>query len=51
MLWRPDLQESKVSSNGFTNVRYRSGTKERYVRQLTALIEEIAPYCRIRYAF
>jgi spore photoproduct lyase family protein len=51
VLWRPDLQESKVSSNGFTNVRYRSGTKARYVRQLTALIEEIAPYCRIRYAF
>jgi hypothetical protein len=51
VLWRPDLQESKVSSNGFSNVRYRSGTKGRYVRQLTALIEDIAPYCRIRYAF
>ena len=51
VLWRPDLQESKVSSNGFSNVRYRSGTKGRYVRQLTSLIEDIAPYCRIRYAF
>lgn len=51
VLWRPDLQESKVSSNGFTNVRYRSGAKAGYVRQLTALIAEIAPYCRIRYAF
>ncbi|HEY0582884.1 MAG TPA: spore photoproduct lyase family protein, partial [Chloroflexota bacterium] len=51
VLWRPDLQESKVSSNGFNNVRYRSGSKARYVRQLTALIEQIAPYCRIRYAF
>jgi spore photoproduct lyase family protein len=50
-LWRPDLQESKVSSNGFTNVRYRSRTKAGYVRQLTVLIEKIAPYCRIRYAF
>ncbi|MCY1674807.1 spore photoproduct lyase family protein [Pseudarthrobacter sp. SL88] len=51
VLWRPDLQESKTSSNGFSNVRYRSGSKGRYVRQLTALIEEIAPYCRVRYAF
>lgn len=51
VLWRPDLQESKVSSNGFTNVRYPSRTKAGYVRQLTALIEKIAPYCRIRYAF
>ena len=51
LLWRPDLQESKVSSNGFTNVRYRSGAKAAYVRQLTSLIESIAPYCRIRYAF
>ncbi|MGX1161109.1 hypothetical protein RKD54_002018 [Pseudarthrobacter sp. SLBN-100] len=51
VLWRPDLQEPKVSSNGFNNVRYRSGTKARYVHQLTALIEQIAPYCRIRYAF
>ncbi|MFC9772760.1 MULTISPECIES: spore photoproduct lyase family protein [unclassified Pseudarthrobacter] len=51
VLWRPDLQEAKTSSNGFSNVRYRSGTKGRYVRQLTALIEEITPYCRVRYAF
>ncbi|MCT9625460.1 spore photoproduct lyase family protein [Pseudarthrobacter equi] len=51
VLWRPDLQESKTSSNGFSNVRYCSGSKGRYVRQLTALIEEIAPYCRVRYAF
>ena len=51
VLWRPDLQESKVSSNGFANVRYRAGTKARYLRQLTSLIGDIAPYCRIRYAF
>ena len=50
-LWRPDLQEAKVSSNGFTNVRYRSGAKAGYVRQLTQQIAEIAPYCRVRYAF
>src|SRR6478736_6240714 len=51
VLWRPGLQESKTSSNGFNNVRYRSRAKAGYVAQLTALIEEITPYCRIRYAF
>ena len=51
VLWRPDLQEAKVSSNGFSNVRYRAGTKAGYVRQLGMLIRDIAPYCRIRYAF
>ncbi|VXB47376.1 spore photoproduct lyase family protein [Arthrobacter sp. 8AJ] len=51
VLWRPDLQELKTSSNGFNNVRYRSRAKAGYVRQLTGLIQDIAPYCRIRYAF
>lgn len=51
VLWRPGLQESKTSSNGFNNVRYRSRAKAAYVRQLTALIQDVAPYCRIRYAF
>lgn len=51
VLWRPDLQESKTSSNGFNNVRYRARAKAGYVAQLSALIEEITPYCRIRYAF
>jgi spore photoproduct lyase family protein len=51
VLWRPALQESKTSSNGFNNVRYRSRAKAGYVQQLTALIGRITPYCRIRYAF
>ncbi|MFE8885476.1 spore photoproduct lyase family protein [Pseudarthrobacter enclensis] len=51
VLWRPDLQEAKTSSNGFSNVRYRAGSKGRYVRQLMALIEDVTPYCRVRYAF
>ncbi|MFF2347180.1 spore photoproduct lyase family protein [Pseudarthrobacter sp. NPDC058119] len=51
VLWRPGLQESKTSSNGFNNVRYRARAKAGYVAQLSALIERITPYCRIRYAF
>jgi len=51
LLWRPDLQQPKRSQNGGWNVRYRTGDKGRYVAQLTGLIAERAPYCRVRYAF
>ncbi|WP_219601787.1 spore photoproduct lyase family protein [Nonomuraea indica] len=51
VLWRPDLQQAKRSETGGRNVRYRTGSKGRYVAALTALIEDRLPYCRIRYAF
>jgi spore photoproduct lyase family protein len=50
-LWRPDLQEEKRSQNGQTNVRYRAAWKSRWVGQLTDLVEERLPGCRVRYAF
>ncbi len=51
LLWQPELQESKRSQSGQVNVRYRSSSKRLYVEQLTQLIAEKAPYCRVRYAF
>ncbi|MGQ9351872.1 spore photoproduct lyase family protein [Mycolicibacterium gilvum] len=51
LLWRPDLQQPKRSQNGQLNVRYRTGWKGRWVRQLTDLVAEKLPDCRIRYAF
>ncbi len=51
LLWRPDLQERKRSESGQSNVRYRSASKGRYVAQLTELLAERLPYCRVRYAF
>lgn len=51
LLWRPDLQEPKRSESGQVNVRYRTGWKGRWVRQLTDLVEEKLPGCRVRYAF
>ncbi|MFJ3381553.1 spore photoproduct lyase family protein [Curtobacterium sp. NPDC090217] len=51
LLWRPDLQESKVSQNGAVNVRYRSGTKAQLVERFRELVAEHLPSCRIRYAF
>jgi spore photoproduct lyase family protein len=51
LLWRPDLQEGKVSGTGGENVRYRTGTKGRMVRLFRSWLGEKLPYCRVRYAF
>jgi spore photoproduct lyase len=51
LIWRPDLQQVKRSQSGQLNVRYRNGWKGRWVTQLTDLIAERLPYCRVRYAF
>ena len=51
VLWRPELQEQKVSQNGARNVRYRAGAKRGYLDAFTALLAERLPYCPVRYAF
>lgn len=51
LLWRPDLQEPKVSHSGQANVRYRAAWKRRWVEQLRTMIAEELPGCRVRYAF
>ena len=51
LLWTPGNQEAKESEQGQRNVRYRTGTKGRYVRELTRVLGEEMPYCRVRYAF
>jgi DNA repair photolyase len=51
LLWRPDIQETKRSQTGGTNVRYRSGLKGRMVRDFVALLSERLPWCEVRYAF
>lgn len=51
LLWRPDLQEQKVSERGGVNLRYRAGFKGRQVQAFCALLREKMPYCPVRYAF
>jgi spore photoproduct lyase family protein len=51
ILWRPELQEQKRSSNGFINVRYTAAEKRGYLDDFRALMGRHLPYCRIRYAF
>jgi len=51
LLWRPDLQEQKVSENGAVNVRYRRGLKADAVERFRQLVADEIPWCGIRYAF
>jgi spore photoproduct lyase family protein len=51
LLWRPDIQETKVSEGGQTNLRYRTPWKRRWLDRFQAIMAEALPYCRVRYAF
>lgn len=51
LLWRPELQEHKVSHSGQRNLRYRASWKRTWLDRLEALIAEETPYLRVRYAF
>ena len=51
LLWRPDLQEQKVSEGGGVNLRYRTPWKRRWLDRFLALLAARMPYCRVRYAF
>lgn len=51
LLWRPDIQETKVSQGGGVNVRYRAGWKGRWLARFKALLAETLPDCTVRYAF
>ncbi len=51
LLWRPELQEAKVSQAGGQNVRYKMEIKRDLVRMFCNTLTKHLPYCRIRYAF
>jgi spore photoproduct lyase family protein len=51
LLWRPDLQEAKISESGQGNVRYRRGWKRQWLDRLLEQLHGHMPYCRVRYAF
>ena len=51
LLWRPDIQEEKMSESGGVNLRYRTGWKGRWLGRFKDLLAARMPYCRVRYAF
>lgn len=51
MLWRPELQEAKVSQYGGDNIRYKHTLKAQYVHEFKALHNVVIPWNTIRYIF
>jgi spore photoproduct lyase len=52
ILWRPEMQEHKVSqASGDRVLRYKRDLKRPLVAEFKALLAAQMPYCRVRYAF
>ncbi len=52
VLWRPELQEHKISqASGDKVLRYKKDLKRPLVAEFRTLLAERMPYCRVRYAF
>ena len=50
-LWRPELQQKKLSQSGMWNLRYKVHEKRRYLESFLATLKRTLPYCEVRYAF
>jgi spore photoproduct lyase len=51
LLWKPMIQESKISEYGGKNIRYTAHLKKRYINYFKRFHEEIIPWNTIRYIF
>jgi spore photoproduct lyase len=51
LLWKPEIQEDKVSQYGGDNIRYKHSLKSEYINQWTELHNRIIPWNTIRYIF
>lgn len=51
LLWRPEIQEDKISQYGGKNIRYNHVLKDGYICEFLKLHDEIIPWNTIRYIF
>ncbi len=51
ILWKPDLQETKISEYGGVNLRYKVQKKKVYINEFCNLHDQIIPWNKIRYIF
>jgi spore photoproduct lyase len=51
LLWKPEIQEAKISQYGGENIRYNHKIKAEYIKKWTALHDEIINWNTIRYIF
>lgn len=45
------IQQRKLSQNGMVNLRYKNNVKSNAIEQFRTAMEDIIPYCSIRYIF
>lgn len=50
-LWTPDIQETKISQYGGSNLRYKHTLKREYIQQFKELHNRKIPWNKIRYIF
>lgn len=51
LLWMPEFQETKRSSYGGINIRYKHQLKARMIDRFIEMLTEEIPWCGIRYIF
>ena len=51
VLWRPEIQETKVSNYGGRNIRYERNFKKELIDEFKELHAKYIPWCTIRYIF
>lgn len=51
LIWRPDIQEDKISQYGGAALRYKSGYKAERIKEFENLKNEIIPWNKTRYMF
>lgn len=51
LLWKLEIQESKISQYGGDNIRYKYQLKAQYIEEFKKLHQEIIPWNTIRYIF
>lgn len=51
LIWKPDIQENKISSYGSCNIRYKRHLKADFIKDFKNLHNKILPNHQIRYIF
>jgi spore photoproduct lyase len=51
LLWKPEIQENKISQYGGENIRYKSSLKKEYIEEFIRIHSELIPWNSIRYIF
>tara|TARA_Y100000589_G_scaffold149529_1_gene142738 strand:+ start:2476 stop:3327 length:852 start_codon:yes stop_codon:yes gene_type:complete len=51
LLWKPDLQEEKISQYGNKNIRYKHRLKKVYINKFLTVHNHMLPWQEVRYIF